>query len=146
MKLARLMLFFIASIALFSCFACAQNGPTKHQVTLTFTQGVPPAGSTIAYNCLYRGTATGVYTIPGTCSTAPVTTLTDSSVSSGVTYHYAVTAVSVISGTVEESAYSNDASATIPGTPTAPTLNTPASASLSKPGGQKIRLTAKVNF
>lgn len=93
-------------------FSCnAQNGPTQPSVTLTWTQST---GSTnpISKNCVYRGTATGVYSLPALfCSTSPVTTYKDTTVVRGTQYFYVVTAQDT---TGAESGYSNEVGAKSP--------------------------------
>lgn len=90
---------------MYSCHA--QNGPTQPSVQLSWTQSATPG---VTANCVYRGTATKVYTMPALfCSTAPVTTFTDNTVVRGTTYFYAVTAqVGKI-----ESQFSNEATAPV---------------------------------
>jgi fibronectin type 3 domain-containing protein len=61
---------------------------------------------------VYRSTTSGSgYTKLNAGSVAPTTTYTDSTVKSGMTYYYVVTAVD---GSGTESSYSNQASAAIP--------------------------------
>jgi fibronectin type 3 domain-containing protein len=88
---------------------CAQaNTPGQHQVVLTWTASTTPS---VTYN-VYRGIATGV------CSGTPTpyatnispTTYTDTSVTLGTTYFYAVSAV----GSGGESACSSEAQAAVP--------------------------------
>jgi hypothetical protein len=71
-----------------------QNGPTVPSVILTWTQGVAPSGVTVTANCVYRSTGTGTTPTPPAifCSTSPITTYTDTSVTVGTVYVYAVTA------------------------------------------------------
>jgi fibronectin type 3 domain-containing protein len=82
----------------------------SHSVTLSWTASTS-TGVTGYY--VYRGTTSGQYTKLN--PTAPVSgtqlTFTDTSVQSGTTYYYAVTAVD--SSNVESS-YSNQATASIP--------------------------------
>jgi hypothetical protein len=144
-----------SSIALFltvmslSAYTCGQQGPTPPSVTLTWVQGTPPTGYTIAFNCVYRGTAPGVYTIPALfCSTAPITSYLDSSVTRGDTYDYAVTAT--VKG-LAESAYSNNAVAAVPAQPggiTPPSLQPPVDASLrnQERNGTVTSLVAKADY
>jgi hypothetical protein len=113
MKLRNLIIVLAASVLL-SGFSCGQNGPTTHSTTLNFTQSTSTG---ITANCWYKGTAAGVCSLPGTCSTVPVTTFTDTNVVEGQTVHYAVTAKAGNS----EIAYSNDVSATTPANPRTPT-------------------------
>jgi fibronectin type 3 domain-containing protein len=90
MKLRTIVLPVALLAVAFSCNA--QNGPTQPSVALSWTQSV---GSTnpIAKNCVYRGTATGVYAKPAMfCSAAPSTAYTDTTVVRGTQYFYAVTA------------------------------------------------------
>lgn len=95
-----------------ACTACpAQNGPTPPSVTLHWIQA--PAGTNpIAKNCVYRGTASGVYTLPALfCSTAPIISYKDLQVTRGTKYFYAVTASDSVGA---ESAYSAEVDATPP--------------------------------
>lgn len=105
------------SCLLLSAWSChAQNGPTQHSATITYTQSTD-AG--VSANCLYRGTAAGQYIIPAVlCSNSAVTSLKDTTVVEGATYHYAVTAK--VGG--QESAFSADLLVgPIPRNPSAPT-------------------------
>jgi chitinase len=96
---------------MYSCHA--QNGPSQPSVVLTWTQSTT-AG--VTKNCVYRGTASGTYVLPGTC--IPVaTTYTDTTPTAGTTYYYAVTAQ--VSGV--ESAYSTPVQVAVPANPAAPT-------------------------
>lgn len=105
----------------------AQNGPTLPSVDLTWNQGT---GLGITANCVYRGTAPGVYTLPAIfCSTTFITTYTDTTVTRGTTYHYAVTAKIG----AQESGYSNDATAAVPSTIAPPVLGTPVMTKLTSP-------------
>lgn len=100
--------------------ACnAQNGPTAAStVTLSWTQSTAPG---VTHNCVYRGNSAGVYTLPALfCSDTPVTTYTDTSVTPGTSYHYAVTAQVGAIGSIAESPYSSDAVAVMPKIPGAP--------------------------
>ena len=134
-------IFSILSLVLLSIGATCQNGPTQPYISLSWTQGT--GGATVTSNCVYRGTAAGVYTLPAIyCSTTPITSYTDNTVVNGNTYHYAVTARA---GT-NESAYSNDAFATVT-LPTAPVLNTPTAAKLKKPSDSNTtNLVADVHW
>jgi hypothetical protein len=106
-------------------YSCAQNGPTPHKVVLTWTQSTSP---NITGNCVYRGSKAGTYTLPALfCSTTPITTFTDTSVVSGQVWDYAVTAQQTVTGTIQESAYSNDVQVVIPG-PNAPNMGPPTNA------------------
>lgn len=90
---------------MYSCHA--QNGPTSPSVQLNWTQSTTPG---VTANCVYRGTATKVYTMPALfCSTAPIVSYTDNSVVRGTTYFYAVTAQA---GKIE-SQFSNEATAPV---------------------------------
>jgi fibronectin type 3 domain-containing protein len=72
--------------------------------------GSPSAG--VAGYYVYRSTTSGTgYAKLNAASVAPTTTYTDSSVQSGVTYYYVVTAVD---GSGSESVFSNQATAVIP--------------------------------
>lgn len=94
---------------LLTAIACpAQNGPTQPSVTLNWTQSTTTG---VTKNCVYRGTATGVYAKPALfCSTAPITSYQDQQVTRGTTFFYAVTAS--VGGT--ESNFSNEVTATPP--------------------------------
>lgn len=85
----------------------AQPSSQAHTVTLTWND----SGSGIAGYRVYRGTTTGGPYVGVNTSLIPATSYTDSSVTSGAKYYYVATAVDT-SG--NESAYSNEASATIP--------------------------------
>jgi hypothetical protein len=78
-----------------------------HSVTLTWND----TGSSIAGYRIYRSTNSGGPYVGISSSLIPVTTYVDSSVSSGGKYYYVATSVD---GSGNESAYSNEASATIP--------------------------------
>jgi hypothetical protein len=91
-----------------TAYSCSQNGPTAPSVILTWVQSTTPG---VTANCVYRGTVTGVYTMPALfCSTTATTTYTDLSVTRGTTYFYAVTAQVGKS----ESGYSNEVKAPVP--------------------------------
>ncbi len=82
------------------------GGTTSHSVTLSWN---PSTSSGVTAYKVYRSTsATGTYTLLSSVGTS--NTATDSTVASGQTYYYVVTAVS--NGT--ESAHSNTATAVIP--------------------------------
>lgn len=107
--------------------AAGQSG-SGHSVTLTFTASTS-AGSCTApcsfgYN-VFRGTAAGAEsTTPLNASPITSTTYTDSTItlgSSPITYFYIVEAVETASGVTVASSPSNEASATFPGIPAAPT-------------------------
>lgn len=109
MKLRLFTLPFLLLACLYSCHA--QNGPTSPSVTLSWVQST---GNTnpIAKNCIYRGSAIGTYSLPALfCSTAPITTFKDTTVTRGSTFHYAVTAQDTLGA---ESAFSLDVAATPP--------------------------------
>jgi len=108
-------------VALSSAYTCGQNGPSQPSVALTWIQST---SSGVTANCVYRSTGSGSTPAPPAiyCSTAAITTWTDSTVSASTTYVYAVTAK--VGST--ESAYSTTATAAIPAAPAAPTdLTTP---------------------
>jgi fibronectin type 3 domain-containing protein len=98
--------FCLSLFVMLSCsWACGQNGPTQPSVILAWTQSTTPG---VTANCVYRGLASKQYVIPALyCSSTPITNFTDTTVSRGTTYFYAVTAQ--VSGT--ESGYSNEVSA-----------------------------------
>lgn len=118
--------------------SCGQNGPTQPSVKLTWTQSTATG---VTANCVYRGSATGTYTLPALfCSTAPITSYVDTTVQRGTTYHYGVTAQ--VGAT--ESGYSNDAVAPVPNAPPPPTNNSPSQITkLEKPGAVPV-LNAQV--
>lgn len=124
-------------LALFGCaYSCSQNGPSIPSVSLTWTQSTTPG---ITANCVYRGAAAGVYTMPAIyCSVAPITAYTDNTVTRGTTFHYAVTAKKAST----EGGYSNDVTAAIPLAPAAPALDPPLAAKNRKQG--EFDLKAKV--
>jgi fibronectin type 3 domain-containing protein len=70
----------------------------------------PSSSSVVGYN-LYRGTQSGGPYAKLNSSALSGTNYTDSNTESGTTYYYVSTAVNAAN---EESAYSNEASATIP--------------------------------
>jgi fibronectin type 3 domain-containing protein len=79
-----------------------------HTVTLTWNESDT---SVVGYN-MYRGTTSGgTYTKVNTGGLIAAMLYTDSTVANGTTYYYVVTAVD---NTGAESAYSNQAQATIP--------------------------------
>lgn len=78
-----------------------------HSVDLSWTAST----STVAGYRVYRGTASGGPYALLTSSLVPSTSFVDSSVTSGSSYFYVVTAVDASN---DESAYSNQAAATIP--------------------------------
>lgn len=108
--------------------AAAGQGGSGHSVTLAFTASTSASSCTapcsFGYN-VFRGTAAGAEsTIPLNSSPITATTFTDSTItlgSSPVTYFYIVEAVETASGVTVASSPSNEASATFPGIPTAPT-------------------------
>jgi hypothetical protein len=81
--------------------------PQPHSVTLTWNDN----GSGIAGYRVYRGTNSGGPYVGINSSLIPITSYVDSSVASGSKYFYVATSVDA-SG--NESAYSNEASATVP--------------------------------
>jgi hypothetical protein len=85
------------------------TAPPVHSVALSWTASSSP--NITSYN-VYRSTASGSFSPPAIASvTAPTTTYTDNSVTDGVTYYYATTAVN---SSGEESTYSVQATAPIP--------------------------------
>jgi chitinase len=115
----------LAAFTMFAtAYSCGQNGPTQPTVVLTWTQSTT-AG--VTKNCIYRGTVSGQYSLPGTC--IPVaTTYTDTTPVAGTTYFYAVTA----QVGAAESAYSTPANVPVPANPNAPTSLTPATVTKSE--------------
>ena len=82
--------------------------PTQHSVNLSWNVSTTTG---VQYN-VYRGTQhTGPYPTKLTSSPQATTTFTDSTVQTGTTYYYVVTAVD---SNQQESDYSNEALATIP--------------------------------
>lgn len=117
----RKVIIVLMSLVFCCAYSChAQNGPTQPNVALTWTQSTTTG---VTKNCVYRGTSNaGSYVTPALfCSTVPIVSYTDSTVTASTTYHYAVTA----SVGTTESAFSNDVTAVVPASPNAPTLNTP---------------------
>ena len=99
-----------------SCCSCGAGGggggnhnqPTPHTVTLTWTAST----STVSGYNIYRGTQhSGPYPDRLNSSPQAATTFTDTSVQSGVTYYYVVTAEDASN---VQSTYSNEATAAIP--------------------------------
>jgi hypothetical protein len=85
------------------------TAPPVYSVALSWT---PSSSANIASYKIYRSTTSGSFSPPAIGSvSSPTTTYTDNSVTDGVTYYYATTAVN---SSGEESAYSTQASATIP--------------------------------
>jgi hypothetical protein len=83
--------------------------PPIHSVALSWKASTSP--NINSYN-IYRSTTSGSFSPPAIASvSAPTTTYTDNSVTDGLTYYYAITAVN---SSNQESAYSAQASATIP--------------------------------
>ena len=81
--------------------------PVSHSVTLNWTAST----STVVGYFVYRGTQSGGPYTKLQSTSVPGTSVTDSTVQSGATYYYVVTAVDS-SGV--ESAYSNEVTAVIP--------------------------------
>jgi hypothetical protein len=79
----------------------------SHSVDLSWTASTSPG---VAYN-VYRGTVSGGPYVKLNSSTVPGTSYTDTTVTSGQTYFYVVTAVDPNNN---ESIYSNQVSATVP--------------------------------
>jgi len=106
---ARLAALLLALVFAAACGGGSQTGPT-HYVVLSWTAS-GTAGVT-GYN-VYRGTTRGgPYSTKLNSSLVTETTYTDNAVQAGGTYFYVVTAVA--SDGVTESAYSDEASATVP--------------------------------
>lgn len=106
-------------------FACqAQQGPSPTPtVVLSWTQSTS-AG--VLRNCIYRGTdGPSQYTLPAIfCSATPITTYTDTNVTRGQAYRYAVTSQTGTLGSIAESQYSSEVAVTVPPVPNAPTGTT----------------------
>jgi hypothetical protein len=85
------------------------TAPPVHSVALSWTASSSP--NITSYN-VYRSTTSGSFSPPAIGSvSAPTTAYTDNSVTDGLTYYYAITAVN---SSNQESAYSAQASAAIP--------------------------------
>lgn len=104
----------IFAVGLASCCACGSGGgsnhinPAQHSVTLFWTAST---SDVVGYD-VYRGTQhSGPYPVKLNSSPETGTTLTDSTVQSGVTYFYVVTAED---SNHVQSGYSNEVTATIP--------------------------------
>ena len=105
----------VFATVLASCCACGSGGgggnhnqPTPHTVTLSWTAST----STVTGYNIYRGTQhSGLYPDKVNFSPQPGTTFTDSTVQSGVTYYYVVTAEDSNNA---QSDFSNEAVAVIP--------------------------------
>ena len=128
----------ISAVLLLSAYSCGQNGPTPPSVTLAWAQAVPPSGSSVSFNCIYRSTGVATTPVPPAlyCSSTPIVTYTDTTVARNTTYVYAVTASipAAASGTYVESAYSGTVTTPIPSLPgniTPPIQKTPEEAKLS---------------
>lgn len=111
--------------------AVGGQSSTGHTVTLTFVASTSAAGCvapcTLGYN-VFRGTATGAESAtPLNATPITTTTYTDSGITLGsapITYFYTVEAVETAGGVTVASGPSNEASATFPGVPVAPTALT----------------------
>ena len=125
-----------------TAYSCSQQGPTTASVQLTWTNVAQPAGVTATGNCIYRGTASGTYTLPALfCSPTPTTTYVDNTPAASQTYWYAVTT----KAGAAESAYSIPVQAVIPANPNAPTgLAAPTITKNEMPNKDGVNLTAKV--
>jgi hypothetical protein len=118
MRLLRVIPFLF--FAFYSCHS--QTGPTQPSVALSWTQSTSTG---VTANCVYRGAASGTYTIPAAAA--------------ATTYWYAVTA-KVGSA---ESAYSTPLEVIVPANPNAPTgLTAPTVTKNEQP--DKTDLQAKV--
>jgi len=109
----------LAAVLVALAFAAACGGgasqtvtppPTSHYVVLSWAASA--TSGVIGYN-MYRGTTSGG-PYPTKLNSSPVTgtTYTDETVQAGETYYYVATAIA--SDGVTESAYSDEASATVP--------------------------------
>ena len=115
LQLTRLLTISVFVILLGGCGSGAAGNsqvtpppPTQHNVSLSWNASTT---SGVQYN-IYRGTQhTGPYPIKLNSSPQATTTFTDSTIQSGTTYYYVVTAVD---SNQQESDYSNEALATIP--------------------------------
>lgn len=104
----------ILVVVLASCCACASGGgsnhiqPAQHSVNLSW---MASTSDVVGYN-IYRGSVhSGPYPMKLNSSPLQATTFTDSTVQSGVTYFYVVTAED---GNQVQSDYSNEVMVTIP--------------------------------
>jgi hypothetical protein len=114
LRLNRLLTIPVLAVQLWSCGCGAGSNthtgppPTQHSVSLSWNAST---SSVIGYN-IYRGTKhSGPYPQKLTSTPQSATTFTDSTVKSGTTYYYVVTAVN---SSLQESDYSNEAQAVIP--------------------------------
>ncbi|MBZ5668263.1 MAG: hypothetical protein LAO04_00830 [Acidobacteriia bacterium] len=109
---ARLAALLLALVLGAACGGCSHTnpGPSGHYVVLTW---VASATSGVTGYNIYRGTTSGG-PYPTKLNSSPVsgTTYTDDTVQAGETCYYVVTAIA--SDGVTESAYSDEASATVP--------------------------------
>lgn len=113
-RLIGILALAILDVVLASCYACGSGGsnshtqPSQHSVTLSWTASTSPV---VGYD-IYRGTQhSGPYPVKLNSSPLSSTTFTDSTVQSGVTYFYVVTAEDA---NHVQSDYSNEATATVP--------------------------------
>lgn len=111
---ARLAALLLALVLGAACGGCSHTvtppGPTGHYVVLSWAAST--SSGVIGYN-IYRGTTSGG-PYPTKLNSSPVTgtTYTDDTVQAGETCYYVATAIA--SDGVTESAYSDEASATVP--------------------------------
>lgn len=144
-KLMNLLLV-VNLVLLTSAYSCGQNGPSPASVSLAWTQCVPPAGAPVTINNVYRCAGTGCTPAPPALytSTAPITAYTDTAVTRGSSYVYAVTCTTGV-----ESGYSNTVSAIVPaqaGDITPPVEKTPTEASLRRPAWGSLKATVHLGL
>jgi fibronectin type 3 domain-containing protein len=101
----------ILAVSMLDCWGCGTGtAPTQsaqHSVSLSWTPSTSP---NVEYN-VYRGTRqAGPYPAKLTSAAQQGTTFIDSTVQSGITYYYVVTAIDANG----ESAYSNETPVTVP--------------------------------
>jgi fibronectin type 3 domain-containing protein len=113
---ARLAALLLALVFAAACGGCSHTntvtppGPTSHYVVVSWVASTTPG--VIGYN-IYRGTTSGgPYPTKLNSSPATGTTYADNTVQAGETYYYVATAIA--SDRATESAYSDEASATVP--------------------------------
>jgi fibronectin type 3 domain-containing protein len=96
----------LLTVLLVSAVGCGGSSSGQHSVHLSWKASV--SNNVVSYN-IYRATVPNSYGL--LVSMHPTTSYTDSTVQSGQTYHYVVTAVDSAGG---ESSYSNRVEVAIP--------------------------------
>jgi fibronectin type 3 domain-containing protein len=113
LRLTKVLAIPVFAFQLWSCSCGAANNshtltPKQHSVSLSWNASTSPVAG---YN-VYRGTQhSGLYSQKVNSSLLSATNFTDSTVQSGTTYYYVVTAVD---SEQVESDYSNEARAVVP--------------------------------